>query len=261
MNEFVLLDAAIWQDFPRFEALTRTLGAVSLYADLPSENAGRFGPWLLQADAFDASVPGEAPCDLPWRYGVSRLATDTSLASLTVHLESQRSIAMADGDRYYLRYADTRALDALAQVLTCEQMQQLKGPVRHWCYLDRFGRTREFGAGLAAELRRCCPILLSHEQSARLLEHQLAAALAEHLTTGRADAGEVPLPAEQYTHVEASAAFVLVHGIEPLEVQQHIAAIAVDTGGAVLTDDRFLAKVESLSSSGQWHELTQWRAV
>lgn len=68
MNEFVLLDAAIWQDFPRFDALTRTANAVPLHADLPSANASQFGPWLLETDEFKACVSGDGPRELPWRY-------------------------------------------------------------------------------------------------------------------------------------------------------------------------------------------------
>lgn len=187
--------------------------------------------------------------------------TDASLASLTVHLESQRSIAMADGDRYYLRYADTRALDALARVLTPEQVRQLKGPVMHWHYLDRFGDEREFGAGLPADPRRHAMLVLSEGQGVRLLEQQLAGALADELAAGGGDPPQPHLPAGQYPHVEASAVFVLQHGIEPLDVQRHIAAVAVETRGTVLTDARFLAQVESLRASGQWHELMKWRAV
>jgi hypothetical protein len=259
MNEFVLLDAAIWREAPQFDALTRTTNAVPLYADLPSENASRLGPWLFEADAFNSCVPCDQPSELPWRYGVSRLVTDATLASLTVHLESQRSIAMAEGDRYYLRYADTRALGALARVLTPEQTRQLKGPVAHWHYLDRFGEAREFGAGVPANEHRHPMIGLSDEQSARLLEQQLIGALVDDLAMRGDEVGH--LPAEQYPHVEASAAFVLMHGIEPFDVQRHVAAIAVETDGAVLTDARFLNQVESLRASRLWHELLKWHAV
>ena len=261
MNDFVLLDAAIWRDNPQFDVLARTPNAVPLYADLPSADASRFGPWLLQADAFDASVPGDEPRGVPWRYGVSRLSTDASLASLTVHLESQRSIAMAEGDRYYLRYADTRALGALARVLTPEQVGQLKGPVVQWHCLDRFGQEQAFGANVPADPRRHGAIVLSDVQSAQLLEQQLAGALADELAAGSGDVAGERLRAEQYPHVEASAAFVLVHGIEPFDVQRHVAAAAVATNGAVLKQERFLAKVESLRASGQWQDLLAWRAV
>lgn len=259
MKDYVLLDAAIWRDFPHFDALMRTANAVPLYADLPSADASLFGPWLLQAEAFEACFPGDESRSSPWRYGVSRLATDAVLASLVKHLESQRSIAMADGDRYYLRYADTRALDALARVLTPEQMSQLKGPVAHWHYRDRFGEDREFGAGVPADSRRHAVIVLSESQSARLLEHQLAGALADELAVSGGDPDQLDLSADQYPHVEASAAFVLAHGIEPFNVQRHIAAIAVETEGAVLTDARFTKQVDSLRASAQWHELTKWR--
>lgn len=263
MREFVLLDAAIWRAFPRFDALTRAENAIPIYADLPSANASHFGPWLVDADAFCACLPGDEPRELPWRYGVSRLLTDASRASVARHLESQRCVAMAEGDRYYLRYADTRALDALARVLATEQVQQLKGPIGQWRYLDRFGDEREFGAGLPAGLPRHAEIVLSDEQSARLLEQELASALAGYLDMrrGRGNSVRYGLSADQYAQVEKSAAFILLHGIEPLEVQQHIAAVAVETLGAVFTDARFLAQVESSRSPGQWRELLKWRVV
>ena len=261
MNEFILLDAAIWRDNPYFDILVRTANAVSLYADLPSAEASQCGPWLVEAGTFNACVPSEESGELPWRYGVSRLATEASLASLTVHLESQRSIAMAEGDRYYLRYADTRALGALARVLTPEQVGQLKGPVVQWHYLDRFGQEQAFGANVPADPRRHGAIVLSDVQSAQLLEQQLAGALADELAAGSGDVAGERLRAEQYPHVEASAAFVLVHGIEPFDVQRHVAAAAVETNGAALKQARFSAKVESLRAPGHWRDLLAWRVA
>ena len=96
-------------------------------------------------------------------------------------------------------------------------------------------------------------------QSAQLLEQQLAGALADELAAGSGDVAGERLRAEQYPHVEASAAFVLVHGIEPFDVQRHVAAAAVETNGAVLK--QFLAKVDSLRASGQWHDLPPWRVA
>ncbi|MBN3808140.1 DUF4123 domain-containing protein [Paraburkholderia sp. Ac-20347] len=258
MNEFMLLDAAIWQEAPQFDALVRTANAVPLYADLPSSNASRFGPWLLEAEAFASCFSGDEMNEMPWRYGVSRLLTDVSLASLAMHLESQRSIEMEEGDRYYLRYADTRALDTLARVLSPDQAQQLKGPVRHWRYMDRFGESREFGTGIPADSRRHPVIVLSGKQSVRLLEQQLAAALADELSAGRGDPAYPSLSAEQYPHVEAAAVFVLMHGIEPLDVQRHITTAAIETDGAVLTDSRLLAQVKQSRALGQWSELMNW---
>ena len=261
MNEFVLLDAAIWRDNPHFDTLIHTPNAVSLYADLPAADASLFGPWLVEFDAFNACLPSEESRELPWRYGVSRLATEASLASLTVHLESQRSIAMAEGDRYYLRYADTRALDVLARVLTLEQTKQLKGPVVQWNYLDRFGEERAFGANAPADMGRCGVIVLSAEQGDDLLVQQLARALADDLAMGNDGTIHEQVPAAHFPHVEASAAFVLNHGIEPIDVQRHVAAAAIETDGAVLQDARFLAQVELLRESGRWQELLKWRAV
>lgn len=258
MNEFVLIDAAIWRGLRQFDALTHTANATPLYADLASASAKQYGPWLFDADEFKTCVPGDEPLELPWRYGVSRVFSEASLASLAMHLESQRSIAMAEGDRYFLRFADTRALDALARVLTTKQITRLKGPVTQWHYLDRFGDEKAFGRGLPADEHRHAEIVLSDEQCAALLEQALAGALADALAVGGAQTGDPHLSAGQYRHVEASAAFVLLHGIEPFEVQRHVAAAAVQTDGSVLTDARFLKRVESLRASTQWSELVNW---
>ena len=59
----------------------------------------------------------------------------------------------------------------------------------------------------------------------------------------------------------ASAAFVLVHGIEPFDVQRHVAAAAVETNGAALKQARFSAKVESLRAPGHWRDLLAWRVA
>lgn len=138
-------------------------------------------------------------------------------------------------------------------------MTQLKGPVIHWCYVNRFGGEREFGGGLSADLHRHATIVLSDRQSVGLLEQQLAASLADELTAGSGDALQLPLDAGQYLHVEATAAFVLRHGVEPLDVQRHIAAVSVETRGAGLSDTRFMALMESSRASGQWPELMKWR--
>lgn len=261
MNQFILLDAAIWRGHSKFDELISAVGAVPLYADLPSHDARLFGPWLLDAEAFDASIADEAPPALPWRYGVSRLFCTATVADLGVHFETQRSIAMEAGDRYYLRYADTRALAALARVLTPVQVQQLKGPVLNWGYVDRFGEVQEFGAGAPSSGQRQTMIMLSEEQGTQLLEHQLAGALADEIDTASGGRLQPLRVAAQYRHVEDAAAFVLEYGIGPFEVQRHIAAVTVETDGTLLTHDRFLEQVQGLQGSTRWHELMVWRAV
>ncbi|HZZ03403.1 DUF4123 domain-containing protein [Paraburkholderia sp.] len=261
IREFVLFDAAILQASAHFEALTHCPGAVSLYGDLSSYDAHRFGPWLIEAHTFDVIVSANTSLAVPWRYGVSRLTSGADLSELVAHLESQRTIAMAAGDRYYLRFADTRALATLERLLTCEQKRQLKGPVARWRYLDRFDAEREFGEAVSSEPRRQDMIVLSEAQGERLFELQFAQTLADdvHATSG----GELHphLIAAQYRLIEVAASFVLEQGIEPFEVQRHVAAVTVKTDGALLSDARFLEVVRSVRASGRWHELMKWCGV
>jgi len=106
-------------------------------------------------------------------------------------------------------------------------------------------------------------IVLSDEQAERLLEQQLAAALADEIDNASDGKLSPHRVAAQYRHVEDATAFVLQHGIEPFRVQRHIAAVTVETGGGLLTNERFLDQVEGLSLArpARWHELMVWRAV
>ncbi|MFL9857200.1 DUF4123 domain-containing protein [Paraburkholderia madseniana] len=261
IREFVLFDAAILQASAHFDALIRCRAAVSLYGDLSSYDSHRFGPWLLEGSTFDAIVPANTSLAVPWRYGISRLTTGADLSELVAHFESQRTIAMAAGDRYYLRFADTRALATLERVLTSGQTRQLKGPVAHWRYLDRFDAEREFGEAVSSEPRRQNMIVLSEVQGERLLELQFAQALADDVHASSGGDLAPHLVAAQYQQIEVAALFVLEQGIEPFEVQRHVAAVTVKTGGALLTDARFLEAVRSARTSGRWHELMKWRGV
>ena len=256
-------DAAILQGSTHLKELTGTGDAVPLYADLASHDARLYGPWLMDKATFDACMPDDAPLALPWRYGFSRLSSEARMADLVAHLESQRSLGMEAGDTYYLRYADTRALAALERVFTPAQVRQLKGPVAHWRYVDRFGDAHEFGADVPADGQRHAMIVLSEGQGMKLLEQQLAAELAKEIDTASGGVISPRCSAMQYRHVEDAAAFVLAHGIEPFEEQRHIAAVTVETGGTLLTNERFLDQVQGLSLArpARWHELMVWRAV
>jgi hypothetical protein len=112
-----------------------------------------------------------------------------------------------------------------------------------------------------ADMARHAAIVLSEEQSARLFEVQLADVLADELDA--ASGGELAphrIPA-QYRHVKAATAFVLHHGIEPFAVQRHLAAVTVETGGALLNDKQFVDRVESLRAAARWDELLMWRVI
>lgn len=261
MNEFALMDAAIMGEHPQFQALFQLSEAVSLYADLSSREAAAVGPWLLERAVMDKHIIADGLLDLPWRYGMSILATEANRIDLTAHFESQRNLGMQAGDHYYLRYADTRVLAALERVLSLKQVQQLKGPVVQWRYIDRFGAPREFGENVMADRRQHAMIVLSEEQSARLFDQQLVGKLAGTLhdsTGGKLNPQLVP---EQYRLVESATAFILKYQIEPFAVQQHIAAVTVQTGGGLLEHPEFLQQVDQLKLSRRWMELRRWRAT
>ena len=114
-----------------------------------------------------------------------------------------------------------------------------------------------------ADTRRQDMIVLSEGQGMKLLEQQLAAELAKEIDTASGGVLSPHRIATQYRHVEDATAFVLKHGIEPFRVPRHIAAVTVETGGGLLTDERFLDQVQGLSLArpARWHELLVWRAV
>ncbi len=256
-HTYLLIDGAV----ARGSALlrrAREAGAIALYADL-GEAAAEVGPWLLPGAGLDTAVPAE----LPLRHGMSALETVAETDILVAHLHTLRYIHTADGQRFYGRYADMRALQALCRVLTDAQRHALLGPVDAWRCTDRYGRH---------QVLRRDPALALHEGGARLslddtqLAQLLRASLADQLCAALMERREPALlpdiVSEQFALIEHHALpFIHSKRVERWPLQLAVARQFVLHGASLAEDAGFANAVEHASHTGAAEALDHWQPM
>jgi hypothetical protein len=143
MREYLLLDGALVRGLVDCTALLADPATLSIYADLGAE-AAAVGPILTTQDR-DAVLRSEALAEAGaierrhWRYGHALLRTQADEQGLGAHLRERRYLKTRDGQRFFLRYADARALLALWPALTGSQRADLLGPIAQWTVHDARG--------------------------------------------------------------------------------------------------------------------------
>lgn len=71
---------------------------------------------------------------------LSFLSSQMEAAPLKNHLQSILEIETSDGQHLVLRFADTRILPVLIEVLDSDQRQAALGPIDNWLVINRMGR-------------------------------------------------------------------------------------------------------------------------
>lgn len=128
--EFILLDSAIVPLDRIMSVIDDGHSGHCLYADLGDE-ARLISPWLLESSSPAETLVRDMRDSKRHTHGVARLAAPTSIDVVVLHLHQLRTL-LADRKRYYLRYADGRALSDLWGVLDSTQRQALLGPIDTW---------------------------------------------------------------------------------------------------------------------------------
>lgn len=111
----------------------------ALYADMGDE-AAAVGPWLAPAKGEIDALAAAVEASRPRRYGIIRLLGDVDSVRLTGHLSRLRYLYGDDEQRYFFRFADSRAFDNVWRALDPAQKAGLFGPVVEWAYTNRSGR-------------------------------------------------------------------------------------------------------------------------
>jgi hypothetical protein len=71
---------------------------------------------------------------------LSFVGTTESLEDISARWRAMHMVSVVDEQEMLLRFADTRVLSYLPQVLTSPQWKAICGAVSHWTYFDRSGR-------------------------------------------------------------------------------------------------------------------------
>lgn len=108
-----------------------------LYDHIADEQSMAAGPLLVAPCPWADELAKRWQADEARTWAVSSLHSQADFDALARHLVALRYLHTQDGQRYYLRYADSRCLVALWSVLIASQQSALLGPVLHWGYWDR----------------------------------------------------------------------------------------------------------------------------
>lgn len=108
-----------------------------LYDHIADEQSRAAGPVLVAPCPWADELAKRWQADEARAWAVSSIHSQADFEALARHFVALRYLHTQDGQRYYLRYADSRCLAALWSVLSAAQQCALLGPVRHWCYWDR----------------------------------------------------------------------------------------------------------------------------
>jgi hypothetical protein len=251
---YLLLDGAVLRGHTLMESAQQSNAAIPLYSDLGSD-ACTVGPWLWP----EASLAGVGSVELPARQGVSELHSNSGPEELQAHFANIRHIETHDGQRYFFRYADMRALAAMRLTLDDAQWAFLAGPIHHWAFIDRHGEQRVMVDGQPKTTRRSVNgLCLAAKQLATLLD----AGLPDQLCLAVEELDEPQLTPSTNPHqfdcIEAAAQLIRQEGIEAFALQRAIARQAVLLGNAAIESPSFLDSIHAARKAGNAQAIDAW---
>lgn len=136
---YFLFDGALMHGTPEQSWLNEQPQAIHLYDDL-GEEAAKVGPVLLPAvQAVGDFAQSLAISNSALQFAGNRLICHQPVGHLKEHLRRLRYLLAGDAQRYYFRYADSRALAAVWFALTPLQQASTLGPITSWEYINRDG--------------------------------------------------------------------------------------------------------------------------
>lgn len=251
VSESLLVDGALLASAPGWRSMRERGVGIPLYEDLGDE-ARSVGPWLAPVDALQHL----ADSPLPVRLGISVLRCATTQAGLVEHFRRIRYVACSDDQRFFLRYADSRALGAMQAAWPPGLLACIKGPVASWTWTDRSGRPAEFCRGLAGTSTPLPPV--TPDQLDALVAageaDQMAASLEElH------DADVRPVhDAAQFDLVARALDWCRRHRLEPWLLKRSVCCQFVRTAALVADDPAFLAAARRSAGSGDAAQIDGW---
>ncbi len=143
---YFLFDGALLHGTPEHAWLLEQKSARCLYDDMGDE-AKRVGPLLIQATPDSGDL---AQClalgDSALQFASSRLICHQPTSLLDQHLRQLRYLQAGEDQRYYFRFADSRAFHAVWATLDADQQAATLGPIESWEYIHRNGTTIKISA-------------------------------------------------------------------------------------------------------------------
>jgi len=139
MTRYWLIDGgavteAEWQQIGAHTSTT------CLYDFLNDAQATLMGPRVLSDTSDSRQLADALKADEVRRWAVSELHADLGHEALAAHLKKLVYCWTADGQRFFLRFADGRSMRALWSILSEKQRMAVAGPLSAWRTTGRDGK-------------------------------------------------------------------------------------------------------------------------
>lgn len=157
-----LLDGAALTD-EEMNMLCRQAQHHFVYDHLDHTDHRRMGPLLIAECADVLEIIATLKGDPVRAWSVSKWTSPMPWEELVQHARELRYIRTADGQRFYLRFADSRSFASVWDVLTERQQSRIMAPLSSWEYSDRKGKAVKL-AHTAAMPFESIPVSLSLNQ-------------------------------------------------------------------------------------------------
>lgn len=209
-----LIDSAF--DYPASETLPYAAGSINCYSTNEFEGLQKAAPLLMPIPSHqrsDAHLRGILR-HCAARPMVSFVASRIPLAELSEHWRSLHRVSVVDEQKMLLRFADTRVLSVLPEILTPSQWLSYSAPLASWLVLERTGTFTEIALAPAGALPDQ-EIKLSEYQVDALLAASQPDAIIELLKNSMSDVVPDSLRNSAfYELIRGSCQLAALHGIE-----------------------------------------------
>jgi hypothetical protein len=168
----LLLDGALFSTVCDLPRLVKETQATALYADL-GEDAALVGPLLLDAahaHLLPSTFADAIAAKRAQRFGIAELCADVPMARIAEHLRRIRHLHTADGQRFFLRCADSRGLACLWDVLQPQQREALLGPILRWQIRGEDDASRVLRHDAQDTAQAALPLVLNDQALSRFAE-------------------------------------------------------------------------------------------
>lgn len=255
MGTFLLVDGAQLAADEDFAKHLSDRRCEHVYADL-GDPAGRMGPIVTVADQSLMCEAADWESGPPRRHAIACLDSSVGLTELGMHLRSVRYVHLHERRQHFLRYADTRTMQGLMQVLTPAQSAGLFGPVSTWQLRDRDGAKVVFEKPAVAPAPQ--RLRLSSAQGQRLLDISRPDQLLADVLEDEPAFAEIGNEGQRHAWMAQAWQLLEENRWRAHSTRLAVAHTALRTSGAALNDDGFLHVLRSAAEWGETEVIYSW---
>lgn len=233
---------------PQVDGLRQAPQVRWLYDHVQDEQATSVGPVLVAPCVAADQLAALLLADDARAWAVATIHAQADFGTLEQHLVAVRYLHTQDGQRYYLRYADSRCLVALWSVLSPSQQGALLGPIQHWAYTDRQAQPQAISLGheaaKAAFNRFPAQLRLNNQQLDGLLERTWPDQMLYSVAERQPHLGQSLTSWQRYTCAQRVCDWLLAEQEDRYPVQVEMLKLILSNASLDWDDDQWAASLK-----------------